>query len=237
SMYPVPAGASAGRKEACIPPPRSTQKTRGWARVLPQRLRCRRKRVISRHHKVSTASAAQRRAPDFLSSRLAMAPTLPKTMAGQFNKHVFQGRLAKGDRLNGGGKGFHHIAHERMAMRHLDTHPAIDNDRLTAKTLAYLSLQSHRVRRLHYHHVPANTLPQFIRRPDSHEVSLMQDSDTITVFSFLQDVGGQQDTHPFLVTQMLQIGHEIEAGTRIEARARLIEQEHGWGVQERFGKL
>src|SRR5215471_2521277 len=177
-MYPVPAGVSAGRKEACMPPPSSTQKTRGCARALPQRLRCRRKRVISRHHKVSTASAARRRAPDCLSSRLGMACTLPKTMAGQFNKHVFQGRLAKGDRLNGWGKGFHYIAHERMTMRHLDTHPAIDNDRLTAKTLAYLALQSHRVQRLHHHHVPPNTLLQFIRCSDSHEVSLMQDPDT-----------------------------------------------------------
>src|SRR5215475_4265481 len=231
-MYPVPAGASAGRKEACMPPPRSTQKSRGCARVLPQRLRCRRKRVISRHHKVSTASAARRRAPDFLSSRLGMARTLPKTMAGEFNKHVFQGRLAKGNRLNDGGKGFHHIAHKRMAMRHLDPHPAVDNDRLTAKTLAYLVLQSHRVRRLHYDHIPTHTLFQFIRRPDSHQVSLMQDPNPITVFSFLQDVGSQQHTYPFLVTQMLQIGHEIEAGTRIEARARLIEQEYGWCVQE-----
>src|SRR5262245_12966982 len=236
-MYPVPAGAPAGRKEACIPPPRSTQKTRGWARALPQRLRCRRKRVISRHHKVSTASAARRRAPDFLSSRLGMARTLPKTMAGQFNKHVFQGRLAKGDRLNDGGKGFHHIAHKRMTMRHLDTHLAIDNDRLTAKTLAYLALQSRWVRRLHHHYIPAHTLLQVIRRPDSHEVSLMQDPNPITVFSFLQDMGGQQHTHPFLITQMLQIGHEIKAGTWIEARARLIEQEYGWCVQERFGKL
>src|SRR4029450_6551368 len=124
-----------------------------------------------------------------------------------------------------------------MAMCHLDTHPAIDNDRLTAKTLAYLALQSRRVRRLYHHHIPAHTLLQFIRRPDSHEVSLMQDPDTVTVFGFLQDVGGQQDTYPFLITQLLQIGHETEAGTRIEARARLIEQEHGWGVQERFGKL
>src|SRR2546430_15323352 len=171
-MYPVPAGAAAGRKEACMPPPSSTQKTRGCARALPQRLRCRRKRVMSRHHKVSTARAARRRAADFFSSRLGMARTLPKTMAGQFNKHVFQGRLAKGDRLNDGGKGFHHIAHKRMTMCHLDTHLAIDNDRLTAKTLAYLVLQSHRVWCLHHHHVPANTLLQFIRRPNSHEVSL-----------------------------------------------------------------
>src|SRR4030095_5982330 len=236
-MYPVPAEASAGRKEACRPPPRSTQKTRGCARALPQRLRCRRKRVISRHHKVSTASAARRRAPDFFSSRLGMARTLPKTMAGQFNKHVFQGRLAKGDRLNDRGKGFHHIAHKSMTMGNLDTHLAIDNDRLTAKTLAYLALQPHRVWRLYHHHVPTNTLLQFIRRPDSHEVALLQDPDTITVFGFLQDMGSQQDTHPFLVTQMLQIGHKIEAGTRIEARARLIEQEYGWGVQERFGQL
>src|SRR5215831_6925468 len=236
-MYPVPAGVSAGRKEACMPPPRSTQKTRGCARALPQRLRCRRKRVISRHHKVSTASAARRRAPDFFASRLGMARTLPKTMAGQFNKHVFQGWLAKGDRLNGGSKGFHHIAHKRMAMCHLDPHLAIDNDRLTAKTLAYLALQSHRVRRLHYHHIPAHTLLQVIRRPNGHEVSLMQDPNPITVFSFLQNVGGQQHTHPFLITQMLQIGHEIETGTRIEARARLIEQEYGWCVQERLGKL
>src|SRR5712691_9714569 len=182
-MYPVPAGVSAGRKEACIPPPRSTQNSRGCARALPQRLRCRRKRVISRHHKVSTASAARRRAPDCLSSRLGMARTLPKTMAGQFNKHVFQGRLAKGDCLNGGGKGFHHIAHKRMAMRDLDPHPAIDNDRLIAKTLAYLALQSCRVWRLYHHHVPTHTLLQFIRRPDSHQVSLMQDPNPITVFS------------------------------------------------------
>src|SRR5881296_3300580 len=165
-MYPVPAGASAGRKEACMPPPRSTQKRRGWARALPQRLRCRRKRVISRHHKVSTASAARRRAPDFFSSRLGMARILPKTMAGQFNKHVFQSWLAKGHRLNDGGKGFHHIAHERMAMRHLDPHTAVDNDRLTAKTLAYLALQSGRVRCLHHDDIPANTLFQFIRCPD-----------------------------------------------------------------------
>src|SRR5215472_14782957 len=199
-MYPVPAGVSAGRKEACMPPPRSTQKTRGWARVLPQRLRCRRKRVISRHHKVSTASAAQRRAPDFFSSRLGMARTLPKTMAGQFNKHVFQGRFAKGDRLNSGGKGFHHIAHERMPMRHLDPHPTVDNDRLTAKTLAYLALQSYRVWRLHHHHITTHTLLQFIRCPDSHQVSLMQDPNAITVFGFLQDVGSQQHTHPLLVT-------------------------------------
>src|SRR5262245_22700551 len=160
-IYPVPAGASTGRKEACIPPPSSTQKTRGCARVLPQRLRCRRKRVISRHHKVSTASAARRRAPDFLASRLGMAPTLPKTMAGQFDKHVFQGRLAKGNRLNGRGKGFYHIAHKRMAMRDLDTHTAVDNDRLTAKTLADLALQAHRVRRLYHDNIPANTLLQF----------------------------------------------------------------------------
>src|ERR1043166_7497773 len=144
-MYPVPAGASAGRKEACMPPPSSTQKIRGCARALPQRLRCRRKRVISRHHKVSTASAARRRAPDFFSSRLSMTRTLPKTMASQFNKHIFQGRLAKGDRLDDGGKGLHDIAHKRMAMRHLDPHLAIDNDRLTAKTLAYLALQPRRV--------------------------------------------------------------------------------------------
>src|SRR5689334_2460837 len=165
-MYPVPAGASAGRKEACMPPPSRTQKTRGCARALPQRLRCRRKRVISRHHKVSTASAARRRAPDFFSSRLGMARTLPKTMAGQFNKYVFQRRLAKGDRLNDRGKGFHHITHKRMTMRHLDTHLAIDNDRLTAKTLAYLALQSRRVRCLYYHHIPANPLLQVIRRSD-----------------------------------------------------------------------
>src|SRR2546428_6549435 len=163
-MYPIPAGASAGRKEACRPPPSSTQKTRGCARALPQRLRCRRKRVISRHHKVSTASAARRSAADFLASRLGMARTLPKTMAGQFNKHIFQGRLAKGDRLDSGGKGFHHIAHKRTAMGHLDAHPAIDNDRLTAKTLAYLALQSGRVRRLYHHHIPAHTLLQFLRR-------------------------------------------------------------------------
>src|SRR5215468_1788273 len=188
-MYPVPAGASAGRKEACMPPPNSTQKISGCARALPQRLRCRKKRVISRHHKVSTASAARRRAPDCLSSRLGMARTLPKTMASQFNKHVFQGRLAKGDRLNGRGKSFYHIAHERMAMRHLDTHPAIDNDRLTAKTRAYLALQSRRVQRLHHHHIPAHTLLQCIRRPNGHEVSLMQDPNPITVFSFLQNVG------------------------------------------------
>src|SRR5207253_493265 len=124
-----------------MPPPRSTQKRRGCARALPQRLRCRRKRVISRHHKVSTASAARCSAADFFSSRLGMARILPKTMAGQLNKHVFQGRLAKGHRLNGGGKGFHHIAHKGMAMRHLDPHLAIDHDRLTAKTLAYLALQ------------------------------------------------------------------------------------------------
>src|SRR5262249_54593742 len=112
-----------------MPPPSSTQKISGCARALPQRLRCRRKRVISRHHKVPTASAARRRAPDCLSSRLVMARTLPKTMAGQFNKHVFQSRLAKGDRLNDGGKGFHHIAYERMTVGHLDPHLAIDNDR------------------------------------------------------------------------------------------------------------
>src|SRR5919202_6481165 len=133
-MYPVPAGAPAGRKEACIPPPRSTQKTSGCIRALPQRLRCRRKRVISRHHKVDTASTARRSAPGFFSSRLGMALTLPKTTAGQFNKHVFQRRLAKGHRLNGGGKGFHHVAHERMAVDNLDPHPAADDDRLTAKT-------------------------------------------------------------------------------------------------------
>src|ERR687896_57255 len=103
-MYPIPAGASAGRKDACIPPPRSTQKTRGCARALLQRLRCRRKRVISRHHRVSTASAARRRDWDVLALRLGMARTLPKTMAGQVNKHVFQGRLAKGDRLDDGCK-------------------------------------------------------------------------------------------------------------------------------------
>src|SRR5215813_13187208 len=181
-----------------MPPPRSTQKTRGCARALPQRLRCRRKRVISRHHKVSTASAARRRAPDFLSSRLGMARTLPKTMAGQFNKHVFQGRLAKGDRLNDGGKGFHHIAHERMTMSHLDSHLAIDNDWLTAKTLAYLALQSCRIWRLHHHDVPTHTLLQLIRCPNSHQVSLMQDTNPVTAFSFLQDVGSQQHTHPFL---------------------------------------
>src|SRR5262245_20855131 len=174
-MYPVPAGASAGRKEACMPPPSSTQKISGCARALPQRLRCRMKRVISRHHKVSTASAARRRAPDCLSSRLGMARTLPKTMAGQFNKHVFQSRLAKGDRLNGWGKGFHYIAHERMTMGHLNPHLAIDNDWLTAKTLAYLALQSCRIWRLYHYHIPTHTLLQLIRRPDSHQVSLMQD--------------------------------------------------------------
>src|ERR671931_238024 len=161
-MYPIPAGASAGRKEACRPPPSNTQKSSGCARALPQRLRCRRKRVISRHHKVSTASAARRRAPDFFSSRLGMARILPKTMAGQFNKYVFQGRLAKGDRLNGGGKGFHHIAHKRMAMGNLDPYPAIDNDGLTAKTLTYLALQPRRVRRLHHDYIPTNTLLQVI---------------------------------------------------------------------------
>src|SRR5215468_3918101 len=188
-MYPVPAGASAGRKEACMPPPSSTQKINGCARALPQRLRCRRKRVISRHHKVSTASAARRRAPDCLSSRLGMARILPKTMACQFNKHVFQGRLAKGDRLNDWGKGFHYIAHERMTMSHLDSHLAVDNDRLGAKTLAYLALQSYRVWRLYYHHIPTHTLLQLIWRPNSHQVSLMQNPNPITVFSFLQDVG------------------------------------------------
>src|SRR5262245_23066045 len=201
-MYPVPDGASTGRKEACMPPPSSTQKSRGCARALPQRLRCRRKRVISRHHKVSTASAARRRAPDFLSSRLSIARILPKTMAGQFNKHIFEGRLAKGHRLNDRGKGFYHIAHERMAMRNLDPHAAVDNDRLTAKPLTYLTLQAPWVRGLYHNDIPANTLFQFVRRPDSYEVPLMQDANPITVFGFLQDVSRQQDTHPFLVTQM-----------------------------------
>src|SRR5215510_6291004 len=132
-MYPVPAGASAGRKEACMPPPRSTQKSRGCARALPQRLRCRRKRVISRRHKVSTASVACCSGWDVLSSRLGMPLTLPEMMTGQVNKDVFQGRLAKGDGLNGRGKGFDYIAHERMTMGNLNTYTAVYNDRHTAK--------------------------------------------------------------------------------------------------------
>src|SRR5215467_51212 len=103
-----------------MPPPRSTQKTRGCARALPQRLRWRKKRAISRHHRVSTARAALRSAWDVLSSRLCILPAFPETMASEVNKHVFQRRLTKGDGMNLGRKGFHHIAHERMAMHHLD---------------------------------------------------------------------------------------------------------------------
>src|SRR5712691_5877799 len=110
-----------------------------------------------------------------------------------------------------------------MPMGNLDPHTAIYNDRRTAKTLAYLALQSYRVRRAHHDHIPANTRLQLIRRPDSDQASLMQDPHTITVFGFLQDMRSQEDTHPFMVTQMLKVGHKIEAGPWVEASAGLIE--------------
>ena len=158
-------------------------------------------------------------------------------MPSEVNKHVFQRRLAKGDGVNLGREGFHHIAHEGMAMRHLDPHAAVDDHRRTPKTLPYLALQTCRVRRLHYHDISAHTRLQLIRRADRDQASLMQDADAITVLGFLQDMGGQEHTHPFLVTQMLQIGHKIEAGAWIEASAGLIEQQQGRSVQERFGQL
>jgi hypothetical protein len=144
-------------------------------------------------------------------------------MAGQLNEDVFQGRLTEGHRLNYRGTGFYDIAHERMAMGDFDAHTAVDNDRLGAEPLADLALQPHRVWRLHYDHIPTYSLLQFIWRPYRYQASLVQDADTITVFGFLQDMRGQQDTDTFLVTQMFQIGHKIEAGAWIEASAGLIE--------------
>ena len=97
-----------------MPPPSSTQNTRGCARALPNDCAA---AEASFHATIRSARQASHDVEHGMSCRQGSAcPHSPKTMAGQFNEDVFQGRLTKGHSLNHGGKGSHHIAYERMAM-------------------------------------------------------------------------------------------------------------------------
>jgi hypothetical protein len=141
------------------------------------------------------------------------------------NKHIFQRWLTERNRLDFTGKSINNVPDKRMPLRNFHTHAPLDDGRVAAKTLPEPTLQSFGVVRLHDYDITPDPRLEFIRRPDSDETALMQDAKAITALGFFQNMRGQQNTDASRVAEMGEMGGKIQTGTRIEAGARLVEQQ------------
>jgi hypothetical protein len=146
-------------------------------------------------------------------------------MTGQTHKHIFQRWLTERHSLNVTGKSINDVADERMSMVNFHSHTPLDYGRAAVKAFPDTPLQPLGIVGLHHHDIAPYSRLEFGRRPDGDETALMQDAHAIAALGFFQTMRGQQNTDAIFVSEMGEMGGKIQTGARIEAGARLVEQQ------------
>ena len=65
----------------------------------------------------------------------------------------------------------------------------------------------------------------------------MHQRDAVAPLRFVHEMGGEEDRHAFIARQPDQVPPEPVAGDRVDARGRLVEDQHLGPMQDRDGKL
>ena len=81
------------------------------------------------------------------------------------------------------------------------------------------------------------SLVKLLRRTDGEHPSLMHQRDAVAALGLVHEMGREEDGDAIVAGEIDQRAPEGVAGDRIDARGRLVENEHGRPVQHGHGKL
>ena len=112
-----------------------------------------------------------------------------------------------------------------VAVGHFQAHRAIHHAAFAAEAIANARRQPLGRRRLNGDGVAADGGSQGVGRIERHEFSLIENRDAIGFVGFFQQVRRQHDGYAVMFAQFAQVVPQIAAGRRIQAGARLVEQQ------------